>query len=74
MHTLITLQQFLQRTSPLNVKFYFPCKSLRGFGPDHVRYLNLQQFQPQQLHADLNFTWYSPLSIMLLMTSCDANC
>lgn len=73
-YALITLQQFLQRNSPLNVKFYFPFKSLRGFGPDHIRYPSLQQLQPQQLHVDLNFTWYSPLSIMLLMNSCDVNC
>lgn len=38
MHTLITLQQILlQRILPLNAKFYCPCKSLRGFSPDHVR-------------------------------------
>lgn len=74
MHTLITLQQSLQRTSLSNVKFYFPCMSLRGFGPDHLRDPDLEQLQPQQLHVDLNFTWYSPLSIMLLMNSCDVNC
>lgn len=32
------LQQLLQRTPLLNVKFYFSCSGLRGFGvPDHVR-------------------------------------
>lgn len=61
MQTLITLQQFLQRTY-LNAKFYIPCKSLRCLGPNHIRYPDLQQLQPQQLHVDLNFTWYSPLS------------
>lgn len=38
LHTLLTLQQFLQRTPLFNVKFYFLSRGLRSFGfPDHIR-------------------------------------